>query len=57
MESSQVSMNVFRLTLLPVETDFMETEAKDNDVTVEELFDLILGLFFITGYKVTFGKE
>lgn len=57
MKSLQISANEVRLTLLPVEADYMESEAKDNDVTVEELFDLILGLFFITGYKVTFGKE
>lgn len=57
MKSEQISSNEVRLTLLPVEAEFMKDEANENDVTVEELFDLILGLFFMSGYKVTFGKE
>ncbi|GAH61531.1 unnamed protein product, partial [marine sediment metagenome] len=36
---------------------FIEREAKENRMTEEDLIGLVMGLFFITGYKTMFGKE
>lgn len=39
------------------ERAFIEREAKENNVTVTELIELMFGMLFIAGYKTMIGKE
>lgn len=45
------------VTFDDVEKQFLTREALENDISVVEIFEMILGMLFVGGYKAVTGKE
>lgn len=45
------------VTFDEVEKQFLTREALENDISVVEIFEMILGMLFVGGYKNVTGKD
>ena len=57
MKIQAVSKNSYVLTVDDKEMDFLLKEAEDNDLTIIEIFEMLLGMLFIGGYSNVVGKD
>ena len=56
MQIKKIDINRYELFFDEVETTFLQNEARNNNLTIIEIFEMILGQLFIAGYRVIVGK-
>jgi len=57
MKILAIGKNKYLLEIDDREMDFLLKEAEDNDITIIEMYEMVLSMLFIGGYSKAVGKD
>jgi len=57
MKIQAIGKGKYMLEIDDREMDFLHKEAEDNEITVIEMFEMVLSVLFIGGYSKFIGKD
>lgn len=57
MKVEKAEINVFVLVFEPQELGSLKDEAKDNNLTIEQMIEELFDMVFSGGYRFVTGKE
>ena len=57
MKILAIGKNKYMVEVDDREMDFLLKEAEDNDITIIEMYEMVLSMLFIGGYSKAVGKD